>query len=237
MDVAASRHAPKRRPSARALSRALTAADRARAALAPPIVLISGMMADPKIWANWAASLQRDGFRVITVDTPAWGFGSVEEDLAAVWQAIAGVRALTGATRVQLVGHSKGGIVALEAARRAPHEIAAIVTISTPHRGVGPTALGWLARRARLGPARIPVLLREMSAGSPWVGKPLPAGVPVTSIFAAHLDGLVTSTTARLANGRDVALRGDPRRLAHWETNVSNVQAYEAARAALLDAR
>jgi pimeloyl-ACP methyl ester carboxylesterase len=234
MLLAATQPAPGQTRAGRPLGQPLDAAGRARAAVAPPVVLISGMMAEPEIWANWATSLARDGYRVFVINTPSWGFASVEEDLAVLRQAIDGVRALTGAAQVQLVGHSKGGIVALEAARRAPREIAAIVTISTPHRGVGPAALGWIARAARLGPLRIPVLLREMSSGSPWVGKPLPVGVPVTSIYASYTDGLVTSASARLGNGRDIALRGDPRRLAHWATNVSNVQAYEAARAVLL---
>jgi hypothetical protein len=125
--------------------------------------------------------------------------------------------------------------VALEAARRAPGIVASIVTVSTPHRGVGPQALGWLARSARLGPLRVPVLAREMTAGSPYVGRPLPEGVPVTSIFAPTFDGLVTGRSARLGNGRDVELRGAPWALGHWATNVSNVQAYEAARAVLLE--
>jgi hypothetical protein len=51
----------------RPLGAPLGDADRARAAEAPPVVLVSGMMAQPTVWANWVASLQRDGFRVYTV--------------------------------------------------------------------------------------------------------------------------------------------------------------------------
>lgn len=48
---------------------------------------------------------------------------------------IEGILASTGAARVNLIAHSQGGLDARLVANRRPELIAAVVTVSTPHRG------------------------------------------------------------------------------------------------------
>lgn len=96
-----------------------------------PIVLVHGTGG---CWQNWLENIAplSVGHRVIVVDLP--GFGDSEMPLAQISfegfaDAVLGLSEQLELGAPTLVGHSMGGIVALEAARRRPDEVGAVVMV------------------------------------------------------------------------------------------------------------
>lgn len=107
-----------------------------------PIVLVHGFSGSDKLfgvidyWYGIAADLQAHGATVYTAnltsfqgDTGPNGRG--EQLLAFVKQ----VLAATGAKKVNLIGHSQGGLTSRYVASVAPQLVASVTTIATPHLG------------------------------------------------------------------------------------------------------
>ena len=99
----------------------------------PTVVLVHGWALDRHVWDGQAPSLAAR-HRVVTLDLAghgesggsrsAWTMAAFGEDVKAVVEAV-------GATQVVLVGHSMGGPVVLEAARRMPDRVKGIVLVDT----------------------------------------------------------------------------------------------------------
>jgi pimeloyl-ACP methyl ester carboxylesterase len=107
----------------------------ARGTGSPALVLIHGGLADRTFWAPQLDGLA-DRFRVVALDLAGHGesgrgrtaytIGSWGEDVCAVVEAL-------HPDRIVLVGNSLGGAVALEAARRLPGRVLAVVGVDTLH--------------------------------------------------------------------------------------------------------
>ena len=99
----------------------------------PTLVLVHGWALDHRVWDGQAPSLE-GRHRVVTLDLAghgesgrqrsAWTMAAFGEDVKAVVEAV-------GAREVVLVGHSMGGPVVLEAARRIPERVKGIVLVDT----------------------------------------------------------------------------------------------------------
>lgn len=99
----------------------------------PTIVLVHGWALDRSLWEALVPRLA-GRHRVVTLDLGGhgesgrqraqWTMGAFGEDVKAVVEAV-------GAKDVVLVGHSMGGPVVLEAARRTPERVKGIVLIDT----------------------------------------------------------------------------------------------------------
>jgi pimeloyl-ACP methyl ester carboxylesterase len=99
----------------------------------PTIVLVHGWALDRHVWDGQAPSLS-GRYRVVTLDLAghgesagsrsAWTMAAFGEDVKAVVEAV-------GAREVVLVGHSMGGPVVLEAARRMADRVNGIVLVDT----------------------------------------------------------------------------------------------------------
>jgi len=95
------------------------------------LVLVHGWSCDGSYWEPQLESLSRD-FRVVTVDLAGhgesgeeretWSIASFGEDVTAVVSAL-------GLERVVLVGHSMGGDVILETARRLPGRVLGLIWV------------------------------------------------------------------------------------------------------------
>jgi pimeloyl-ACP methyl ester carboxylesterase len=104
----------------------------------PALVLVHGWSCDRSYWKEQVAPFSRD-FRVVTVDVAghgesgvgrhAWTIASFGADVAAVVEGL-------GLERVILVGHSMGGDVILEAARRLRGRVLGLVWVDA-YRGLG----------------------------------------------------------------------------------------------------
>jgi pimeloyl-ACP methyl ester carboxylesterase len=101
----------------------------------PTIVLVHGWSCDWSFWKAAIEDLSRD-HRVVALDLPGhgasgkgreiWSVQGYGEDVATVVTALA-------LERVVIVGHSMGGPVAVEAARRIPERIELVVGVDTFH--------------------------------------------------------------------------------------------------------
>ncbi|HSB61630.1 MAG TPA: alpha/beta fold hydrolase [Vicinamibacteria bacterium] len=99
----------------------------------PAVVFVHCWTCDRRLWDHAAARLARER-RVVTLDLAghgesgrgrrAWTIEAFGEDVKAVVEALA-------LDRVVLVGHSMGGPVILEAARRLPGKVAGLVPVDT----------------------------------------------------------------------------------------------------------
>ena len=117
-----------------------------------PIVFLPGMMCDARLFAPQLSALSRE--HVVCV-APITGGERIEEIASGLLDALP--------RRFALVGHSMGGIVAMEILRRAPERIARIALMDTSplaETPQGAAAMEPLVIRARTG--RLDEALREM---------------------------------------------------------------------------
>ena len=104
-----------------------------------PIVLIHGAgfrdLKWPVYWGRIPAALQRRGAVIRYGLQDCWA--STETNAAEIVRRIDEILAETGAEKVNLIAHSKGGLEARMAASSlgAGAKIASITTVATPHRG------------------------------------------------------------------------------------------------------
>lgn len=151
-----------------------------------PVLLVHGyggsILGDLSVdiyWAYMEAKLKNDGFDVHKISL-SWGaLQDVRKSAQEVKDKVVQIRQQTGAAKVDVVGHSEGGLVIRYYAKNlGGHEMSdAVVTIATPNRGtimseIGP---GEAARQMEVGSA----FLRELNAGDT-----MPGDVTYTSIFS-----------------------------------------------------
>lgn len=107
-----------------------------------PIILVHGLSGTDKYagvleyWYGIQEDLQQNGATVYVANLS--GFQSDDGPNGRGEQLLAYVKtvlAATGATKVNLVGHSQGGLTSRYVAAVAPDLVASVTTIGTPHRG------------------------------------------------------------------------------------------------------
>ncbi|MCB0879857.1 MAG: alpha/beta fold hydrolase [Thermoleophilia bacterium] len=220
-----------------------------------PIILLHGYGDEAFGQEDLARSLRRDGWTVYVFGSPMRGLTGVEDATRALTELVDRVRAETGAEKVDLVGHSQGGVIARWYVKfgAGARTVARVVSLSSPHHGLhawfnGPiqAALGSQAWRSL-----IPVGLEELLTGSSLLAKlnagdETPGDVEWTSIYAADFDGVVHPDSAHLDGARNIELRA-PRSQSngigsrpgphHFMVNHYSEEMYAALRAALLGRR
>jgi triacylglycerol lipase len=163
-----------------------------------PVVLVPGFMAGDGTLRLMSATLRRHGFRTYRshIHANVGCTRSAADQLEARLESIAVRRG----TRVQVVGHSLGGLIARGLAVRRPDLVSGIVTLGSPmlapgahHRSLT-RSVDMLVRLSRAG---VPGLMSEdCVAGScarqsfDESRQPLPTGVAFTSIWSKR-DGIV----------------------------------------------
>ena len=106
-----------------------------------PLVLIHGAgfrdLKWPVYWGRIPAALQKRGAVIRYGLQDCWA--STETNAAEIVRRIDAILAETGAEKVNIIAHSKGGLEARMAASSlgAGAKIASITTVATPHRGSG----------------------------------------------------------------------------------------------------
>ena len=126
---------------ATATSNGVAIAYEARGAGSPALMFVHGWSCDRGYWSDQLDAFDRD-FEVVAVDLAghgesgavrkAWTMRSFGEDVAAVAEALA-------LGRVIMIGHSMGGDVIMEAARRLRDSVVGLIWVDT-HRSIGPPA-------------------------------------------------------------------------------------------------
>lgn len=157
-----------------------------------PVLLLHGFAANKSNWRFLARDLEAAGY-----DVDAMNYTPAGADIPALADACA-LRArrlmeATGASRIHLVGHSLGGIVARYAVQLCGlDEVAAsCVTVVSPHRGVAHLPCSVAPVRA----------LRQLAPGSPVLARLAASSRPLPTRFVAYysnLDLLVPGHRARV---------------------------------------
>lgn len=165
-----------------------------------PVLLLHGVLCNAGVWHRLVQHLASRGVRGVYALSYGPPLASIELFATQVEAAIGRIVQATGGSRVIVVAHSMGGLVARAHARRyGTTRVARIVTIGTPHHG---SVDAWLAMGASLA---------QIRPGSVWLAEldraPLPA-VPLVSVWSWHDSMVVPQTSARLPGSTDVPLIG-----------------------------
>ncbi|WP_139977981.1 alpha/beta fold hydrolase [Nocardioides litoris] len=177
-------------------SRAYTA--RASSRAAEPVVLVPGFLAGDATLTAMARTLRARGFRTYRSQIRA-NVGCTMDAATLLETRLEAIVARRG-TRVQLVGHSLGGMISRGLAVRRPDLVAGIVTLGSPMLAPGAhhLLLSWgVEGLVRLSRAGVPGLMAEdcvagACARQSWEEsrEPLAADVGFTAVYSQR-DGIV----------------------------------------------
>lgn len=193
-----------------------------------PIVLVHGLAGVSKYfdiidyWWQIPADLRNNGATVYVADLSAFADETTRgEELL---KQIRTVLAATGAQKVNLIGHSQGGLSSRYAAAVMPQAVASVTTIGTPHRGS--EVADWIASTPSIvqdflaGGASLAGTLLGLLVGDPQPQNPLGALQVLTTSGAADFNrrfpsaGLASSCSS---NGSATDVRnGNTQRLYSW---------------------
>jgi triacylglycerol esterase/lipase EstA (alpha/beta hydrolase family) len=167
-----------------------------------PIVLVHGVMVNDGVWFTMRRYLARHAIGAVYTINYGPPYGDIEHFAEQLGAKIESVCAASGATRVLLVCHSMGGLVARAYLRqRGPARIKRIITIGTPHHGS-------VFARALIGRC-----LAQMRPGNAWLAElnrdeAKPPPVPITSIWSRHDSLVAPQASGELACAKNVAVVG-----------------------------
>lgn len=102
-----------------------------------PVLIVGGTLASEIIYWVLEGRLVADGYRVEFFELPGGGLIDVHESATQLKYKIADLQLRTGATKINLIAHSQGGITA----RTYIHDfgssaVESLVSLGTPHQGV-----------------------------------------------------------------------------------------------------
>jgi pimeloyl-ACP methyl ester carboxylesterase len=102
-----------------------------------PAILIHGYNEDSGVWVQWDPLLKHDGIPFCTMSFhPDDKCGTAVAHANELSQIVHRVKSLTGQSRVNIVGHSKGGLDArVYLAQSGSNDVANLIMIGTPNGG------------------------------------------------------------------------------------------------------
>jgi pimeloyl-ACP methyl ester carboxylesterase len=102
-----------------------------------PVLLIHGYMADATVWNKWVDLLKKDGIVAypITFKQSDDKCGSAAEHAKELSKIIGQIKDETGQNKVNIVGHSKGGLDARVYLANNTKDVANLIMIGTPNAG------------------------------------------------------------------------------------------------------
>jgi triacylglycerol lipase len=175
---------------------------------ADPVIVVAGTSANQPLadvfYSGMAARLRSDGYRPYIFGLPGGGFGDIADTSAALAAFADQVRAQTGAARVDLVGHSQGGLVGRYYIKNlgGATEVDSMISLGAPHYG---TALANLATFLGLGNCLGVTACEQMAAGSAFLnalnaGDDTIGNVSYTNIVSVQDEVVVPYWTGHLRN-------------------------------------
>ncbi|MEH0934908.1 lipase family alpha/beta hydrolase [Micromonospora psammae] len=135
------------------------------AATANPVIVVGGTIGVSIAYEPIAARLRANGFRVSIYELPGLGFGDLRESARALKGHVDEVRASTGASKVDLVAHSQGGLVARWYVKflGGVDAVGRFVSLGVPQQG---TYVANILKFIGLGSCAGIVACQQMSIGS-----------------------------------------------------------------------
>jgi len=169
-----------------------------------PVVLLHGYAQHTANFLWLARRLRRDGWvHVYSVRHTALG-GDIERSAARLGDVIDGIRRACGASHVDIVAHSMGGLVARACirARGGASGIGRLITLGTPHQGT-----------RVFSALRVEPMLLQMRPESPLLSRlgaddPVPSLVDCTAIYSVDDALVVPSSAAYYPGAFNIELRG-----------------------------
>ncbi len=173
-----------------------------------PVIIVAGTLAGQTLagvyYEPLAARLRAQGYDVTIFGLPGSGLGDIGAISQNLNQKADQVRARTGAARVDLIGHSQGGLVIRHYLkfRGGANEVDSAISLGAPHYGA---AVANLLTLLGLGSCAGVVACRQMTIGSSFLaalnaGDDTIGNVSYTNIASVN-DGIVQPyTTSFLAD-------------------------------------
>jgi len=177
----------------------------AAATATDPVIVVNGLFGVGIAYEPLVARLRADGYKVWDFELPSLGTQDIRVTARALDAFADSVRAQTGAAKVDLIGHSEGGLVSRAYVKYegGAAEVDSLVTLGTPNNG---TAAANLIRFFTLGTCVGITACEQMTLGSSFLaglnaGDDSIGSVQYTNI-ATVVDELVQPyTTSFLAAG------------------------------------
>lgn len=183
----------------------------AAAAATDPVIVVNGLFGFGFAYDPLVARLRADGYQVWDFELPTLGTQDIHLTAQALADFVDDVRAQTGAAKVDLVGHSEGGLVSRTFVKYhgGAAEVDSLITLGTPNNGtvaanivelftlgtcVGITACEQMTRGS--------AFLADLNAGDDSIGSVQYTNIativdelvqPYTSSFMDAADGNITN--------------------------------------------
>ena len=172
---------------------------------ANPVVLVGGLLGIAVAYEPLAARLRADGHRTFVYELPGLGLGDIVASAEALRGYVAQVRATTGAAKVDIVGHSEGGIVSRYYLKYlgGTAEVERYLSLGSPHYG---TYLANIAEFIGVGDCIGVLACRQMTIGSEFIrhlnaGDDTPGPVRYSTVRTLQDELVRPTATAALADG------------------------------------
>lgn len=175
----------------------------------PPVVLVPGYGGSTTGLDDLARVLRAHGHDATVFPLPGDGRGDLDQQAGALSSTIAAVRARTGASTVDVVGYSAGGVVARLWVRGhgGAAQTRRVVSLGSPQHGTDLAALAGSAL-----PGACPTACRQLASGSTLLaqldgGDETPPGPTWVSIWTTADDVVLPADSARLAGALDFTVQ------------------------------
>lgn len=174
-----------------------------------PVIIVAGSYADHPVadvfYAPLQARLRADGYTAHVFGLPGGGLGDIRDTAQHLAEFVGDVRDETGADRVNLIGHSQGGIVSRYYIQGlgGANEVGGLISLAVPHRGTAITNLAIVVPGGCIGS----VACEQLAIGSEFLaelneGDDSPGDVRYTNIVTVY-DTLVVPYTSGLLTPDD----------------------------------
>ena len=180
----------------------------AQAAPRDPVVIVGGFLTGQPIadvyYPGLADRLRAEGYQTYIFGPVDFGLADIRESAAALDEFVDGVRATTGAARVDLVGHSQGGLTSRYYVKSlgGAAEVDSLISLASLHYGTAVANLGaFLLLGDCLGVAGCEQMrigssfLNELNAGDDTIGD-----VAYTNIVTVFDELVIPYTSGFLRN-------------------------------------
>ncbi|MFE3002153.1 esterase/lipase family protein [Nocardia sp. NPDC059246] len=187
-----------------------------------PLILVNGTFGNMYMnWSMYSPQFRADGYCVFGLDygyepgsPPYWRqVGRIGKSAEELGSFVSRVRAATGATQVDLVTYSQGGIVALNYINQlgGADEVGSLIGIAPPSHGISVYGiLPWIASNPTASPAvnaSLPATI-DVAAGSEFIERTAAGGLTRPNVryvtVISRTDSVVQPEEARLPEGPNV---------------------------------
>jgi triacylglycerol esterase/lipase EstA (alpha/beta hydrolase family) len=167
-----------------------------------PVLLLHGVLCNAGMWMGFRNALIKRGLGPVYALSYGPPLASIDDFADQVAAKIDDILRATGASRVAIVGHSMGGLVARAYRRRyGDANISMLMTLGTPHHG---------SVHARFFPG---TCLRQLRPGNAWLAelnrseRPSAAG-RLISLWSWHDSMVAPQASSRLTGAHNIELTG-----------------------------